>query len=46
MIGFSVIMLAGLGALLYKRRRTGTIDLSKEEAMLDNFEMMQDSVRV
>ncbi|GKY90389.1 hypothetical protein MPSEU_000012900 [Mayamaea pseudoterrestris] len=46
MMGFSAVMLAGLGALLYKRRRTAKIDLTKEEAMLGDFEMMNDSVRV
>ena len=47
MLGFSVVMLAGLGAFFYKRRRTAKIDLTKEEAMLGNFEMMQDAgVRV
>ena len=47
MIGFSAVMIAGLGAFFYKRRRTAKIDLTKEEAMLGNFEMMNDSgVRV
>jgi hypothetical protein len=48
MIGFSAVMLAGLGAFFFKRRRTAKIDLSKEEAMLGSgdFEMMHDSVRV
>jgi hypothetical protein len=46
MIGFSVVMLAGLGAFVYKRRRTAKIDLTKEEAMLGDFEMMNDGVRV
>ena len=47
MIGFSAVMIAGLGAFFYKRRRAAKIDLTKEEAMLGNFEMMNDSgVRV
>jgi hypothetical protein len=46
MIGFSTIMIVGLGALVHKKRRAAKIDLSKEERMLSDFERIDDSVRV